>query len=413
MRLPKIYYGWYITGTLAITETVSFGVLYYAFSVFITPLEATMGWSRSEITGALSLAFLVSAFAGFGVGYWLDKYGARFLMTLGSILATLLMFAWAYADTLRDFYLVWFGIGLCMSAVLYEPAFVVVANWFDKHRSMALAIVTLLAGFASTIFLPLTQWLIDIQGWQMAIISLGLILGVTTIPLHGLVLRSSPDEMGLQLDGAEPPDDDLLDIPKTGVSLHDALRTTSFWAFVFSFSVALLASSAIRVHFIPYLQELEYSAADAAWLAGLIGAMQVLGRLIFAPLERRLDTRHLVAALFIIQTVAMVILFFAELRASVMLFVVIFGASYGATTLARPVLLADLYGRAHYGRINSVSSFVLVLSLTAAPIGAGILYEQFGSYQPVIVILVILSILATGSVFFIKDRQHDTTLRTS
>lgn len=413
MRLPKLYYGWYITGALAITETVSFGVLYYAFSVFITPLEAAMGWSRAEITGALSLAFLVSAFAGFAVGYWLDKYGARLLMTLGSILATLLVLAWSSVDTLRDFYLVWFGIGLCMSAVLYEPSFVVVANWFDKHRSLALAIVTLLAGFASTIFLPLAQWLLDMQGWRMAIVSLGLILGVITIPLHGLVLRPSPASMGLQLDGAAKPDASLPDAPKTGVTLDAALRTGSFWAFVFSFSIAMLSSSAIRVHFIPYLQELEYSAADAAWLAGFIGAMQVLGRLIFAPLERRLNTRLLVAALLIIQTLAMAILFFAQFNISVWLFVVIFGASYGAVTLARPVLLADLYGRAHYGRINSVSSFVLIMSLTAAPIGAGILYEYFGNYQPVIVILVVLSVFGTGAVFFIKDREYDTALHTT
>ena len=88
-----------------------------------------------------------------------------------------------------------------MSAILYEPAFVVVAKWFEKRRSTALMVITLAAGFASTIFLPLTARLLALYGWRQAMVILAALLAVTTIPLHALVLRRAPADMGQAVDG--------------------------------------------------------------------------------------------------------------------------------------------------------------------------------------------------------------------
>src|SRR5690606_5518533 len=110
-----------------LTEITSWGILYYAFSVFLTPIKNSQGWSVAEITGAYSLALLLSGVAAIPVGRWLDRHGPRVLMTIGSVAATALVVAWSRVDSLLGFYLVWAGIGLAMAAVLYEPAFQVVA----------------------------------------------------------------------------------------------------------------------------------------------------------------------------------------------------------------------------------------------------------------------------------------------
>ena len=128
LRASFSYYGWRIAGTLAFTETVSWGVLYYAFAVFVVPIQEEMGWSPTAITGAYSLGLLVSALAAPLVGRWLDRHGPRALMTLGSTLGTVLLLAWASVEDLWVFYLVWVGIGLAMAATLYEPAFAVLAK---------------------------------------------------------------------------------------------------------------------------------------------------------------------------------------------------------------------------------------------------------------------------------------------
>ncbi|MBV9354806.1 MAG: MFS transporter, partial [Chloroflexi bacterium] len=202
--LPRTpFYGWLLVGGLGVTEVISWGVLYYAFGVFLTPMEQELGWSRGATTGAFSLALVLSAIAAIPVGRWLDRHGARLLMSLGSCLAVLLVLAWATATTLPAFYLIWAAIGVVMAALLYEPAFAVVAVWFDRKRARALTAVTLIAGFSSTIFLPLSGWLVQVQGWRPALVSLAIILAVGTIPVHALLLRRRPEDLGLHPDGAD------------------------------------------------------------------------------------------------------------------------------------------------------------------------------------------------------------------
>jgi MFS family permease len=146
-RPGGLYYGWLLVGTLGITETISWGVLYYAFSVFLTPMETDLGWSRAATTGAFSLALVISGVSAIPVGRWLDRRGPRLLMTVGACAGTLLTLIWSRTNDLPSFYLLWAAIGLVMATVLYEPAFAVVAVWFEHKRTRALTAVTLIAGF--------------------------------------------------------------------------------------------------------------------------------------------------------------------------------------------------------------------------------------------------------------------------
>ena len=148
------YYGWRIALALAVTETVSWGILYYAFAVFIRPMELDTGWTRTQLTGAFSLALLLRGAMAVPVGIWIDRHGARLLMSVASLLAGALVILWSQATSLPMFYLVWVGLGVCMAALFYEPAFTVIAGWFRRQRPRALALITFVAGFASTIFLP-------------------------------------------------------------------------------------------------------------------------------------------------------------------------------------------------------------------------------------------------------------------
>ena len=136
--------GWGIVGALSVTETVSWGILYYAFAVFLIPMQDDLGFSTAELTGAFSLALLVSAIAGIAVGRYLDRHSPRGLMTAGSIAGTLLVLAWSEVDGLAAFYALWLAIGLVMAVVLYEPAFTVLAKWFpdaDQRRRAMTALV--------------------------------------------------------------------------------------------------------------------------------------------------------------------------------------------------------------------------------------------------------------------------------
>lgn len=400
MRGKSVYYGWYIAAALAVTETISYGVMYYAFTVLLTPMEAEFGWSRSELTGGFSLALLIAGAVAFPVGSHVDQHGARGLMTIGSILGSLLVVAWSQVTTLSGFYLVWAGLGVCMALVFYEPAFTLMTIWFTRRRSTALAVITFTAGFSSTIFIPLTDALLRTFGWRQSVLLLAIFMAVTTIPLHALILRRRPADLGLYPDGEA----NALDPRRAvvNVSLSAALQSRYFWLLTLAFSLGILATAAIRVHFIPYLIEAGVDASTAAFASGSIGIMQVAGRVVFAPLDHRLAARVLVAGIFGLHAVAMTVLLVPPSLLTIGMFIVLFGAAFGAQTLARVSIIAGQFGSAYYGRISSVMSIFLTLAGTAAPVGASLIYDRAGSYQPVLWIIVGLALLAAGIVMLAR-----------
>lgn len=397
----NLYYGWWITITLAITETISWGIVYYAYSVLITTLEAEFGWSRAQVTGAFSLALLISGGMAVPVGFYLDRYSPRALMTIGSITASILIIAFAYVQTLTQLYLVWIALGITMSTILYEPAFVVVAKWFEKRRPTALMIITLVAGFASTIFLPLTARLLSLYGWRQAMILLGALLAVTTIPMHAFVLRRSPADVGQVVDGAEPTSSKVdLASSVPSLSVGQVLRKPAFWWLALSLSIGTMAAIGIRVHIIPFLEDRNYSPEYAAWIGGIIGAMQVLGRIIYAPAGSRIPSSIMVGIIFGLQAIAFVILWLVPTTTGVWVFVVLFGAVYGAGTLARPAILADQFGSAQYGRISSIQYVFQTVATTSSPYIIALMYTAAGNnYNPALIMLIVLSVLSIGAAF--------------
>ena len=406
-RQQPVYYGWAIVGALAVTETISCGVLYYAFAVFMVPIQAELGWSQVAITGAFSLALALSGLAAVPVGRWLDRRGARLLMTAGSCVAALLVLAWASVSQLTTFYAIWAGIGLCMATLLYEPAFAVVTQWFVRQRSRALAIITFVAAFASTIFAPLSAWLIGAYGWRTALVILAIVLAAGTIPLHALVLRRRPQDLGLALDGgaAGAAVAGHTSIERS-TSLHAALRGHSFWWLTGAFMLTNLAAIATTVHLVAYLTSRGYGAGFAATATGLIGAMKLPGRLLFAPLDARFSRRTITTTLFGLQGLALLVLLFAPGTAGVLVFVALFGGATGATTLARPALLAEFYGPLHYASISGVLALALAGAQALAPVSAGALRAGLGGYEPVFILLAVLSLAAAGAIFLADAAQQ-------
>jgi len=389
LRTAWAHQRWRIALSLAVTETISYGILYYAFSVFLKPMEAELGWTRAELTGAFSLSFLVMAAMAYPVGLWVDRHGPRALMTIGSIGASALVIAWSRATHLIELYVIWAGIGVCAAAVLYEPAFAVIAQWFRRDRGAALTLVTLAAGFASTIFIPLADALLGAFGWRAAVLGLGVFLGCATVPLHALVLRRRPDT----LEAADLPPDSpgLLD-----VAFGHALRDRTFWVLTVSFGLSSLSAAAIRLHFIPYLIDTGIAPGLAALATGAIGVAQVLGRLLFVPLDHRLTSRQIAVGVLGLQTVAHALLLTGASAIALGGFVLLFGAAQGAGTLVRPAMLAERYGSRHYGRISSVMAMILTVTATVSPWAASLLYDQLRSYTVVLWLILGLAVVATG-----------------
>jgi MFS family permease len=405
-----MYYGWVLMVTLGVTETISWGILYYAFAVYLSPMESELGWSRGDLTGAFSLALLVAGLAAMPIGRWLDRHGPRLVMTLGSIAAALLVLAWSQTHGLPQLYVIWAAIGVTMAATLYDPAFATASRWFERQRVRALTIITLVAGFASTIFIPLAGWLVQVQGWRQSLVTLAIVLAVGTIAPHAVLLRRGPEDIGLHPDGAPPPPATLEAQPVAGMAVGQALRHPSFRWLTTAFGLSTICTIAVGLHFLPYLRDRGYDATFAAGATGLIGAMQVLARLLMAPFANRANPRLFAASMFALQPLSLLALLLVRSTPGVFLFVVLFGVQRGLNTIARPALLADLYGRAQYASIAGVLQFVISLTQAAAPVGAGVAYDALGSYEPILWAFAVISAAAVVAVLPAK-REPDEALQ--
>jgi MFS family permease len=376
--------GWTIVVVLAVTETVSWGVLYYAFAVFLPAMERSLGWTKTELTGAFSVGLATSALAAVPVGRWLDRHSPRPLMTLGSVAGALLVLAWSRVHDLVLFYLVWAGIGLAMACVLYDAAFTVITKSFREQRRRALTVVTLAGGFASFVFSPLSNRLIDAQGWRDALISLAAILAVTTAPLHAFFLR-------------RPPRDAEGDAQVLVRGDRGATRSAAFWYLTTAFVLSSFAVSAVAVHLIPYLLAGGRTASFAALAAGLMGLMQVPGRIVFATVARALPPRIEAPAIFFLQGAGIAVLALTAAVPGVIVAVCLFGMANGMATLVRATALADAYGPAFYGSIAGTAAACATAARAVAPVAAAGGYVAFGGYAPVLWLLVAGSVLAAFS----------------
>ncbi len=403
--MKRPYYGWILAVVLGFTETVSWGVLYYAFSVLILPTSQEMGWSRAEVAGALSAMLVVSGVAGLLVGRWLDEHGPRLLMTAGSIVAIPLVLAWSQARDLAFFYAVWIALGVAFAMVNYGPAFATMIVWFRRDRSRALTLVTLVAGFSSTIFVPLTAWLVSVQGWRQALVTLAVILALLTIVPHALLLRRRPADIGMGVDG-DPPDghpDAPVATPELSHSFREALQHPTFKWLALAFALFALGIG-VPVHLVAYLGDHGYSFAFAAVATGGIGASQVVGRLLFAPLERRLQPRTVSLLIYLGQPFAVLILLLVPSAIGVIAFVVLFGAARGAETLVRSTIVAGLYGPRRIASIAAVLTFATTITQAIAPVSLGAVYDNAKTYAPGLWALVALSCVAAGAVY-LGDRR--------
>jgi hypothetical protein len=348
-------------------------------------MQHALGWSKTELTGAFSLALATSALAAIPVGRWLDRHSPRPLMTLGSLAGAVLVLAWSQVHDLFLLYLIWVGIGLAMACVLYEAAFTVVTKWFRERRRRALTAVILVGGWASFVFSPLSNWLIDVQGWRNALISLAVILAVilaaTTVPLHGLFLRPAP-RPNEPLAPALVPGDPRALPAEPAIAVGAAVGSSAFWYLTAAFVLSSFAISAVAVHLISYLLDAGRSAGFAAFAAGLMGLMQVPGRIVFASAAVVLPRQYEVPAVFLLQGAGLAVLAAATDIAGAVTAVCLFGMANGMATLARATALADAYGAAHYGSIAGVAAACATGARAVAPVIAAGAYIAFSGYTP-------------------------------
>jgi MFS family permease len=369
--------------TLSLTEITSWGILYYTFSLFLGPMEHELHWNQASLTGAYSLALLVSGLMAVPIGRWLDRARTpRALMAAGSLLGVVALVVWATVTSLPVFYALWVALGIAMAATLYEPAFTTVAAWFPR-RERALTVLTTLGGFASVIYLPVAALLVEHMGWRTALLALAALLALGAALPHAILLRPFPAAPHVASN-------------RTSAPRKSPWRAWRFWQLVAGFTLAQLAISALVVYLIPYLGKQGLSAPQAATASGLVGVTAFGGRII-ATLRSTPATRaSITAVLFLALALGIVVLTLAHDTVGLAAFIILFGAGFGVFSPARAGLVADRFGTASFGRVNGQLALAITLARAAGPTLVGVLLLRGTSYTTIFWLLAAL--VAVGAV---------------
>lgn len=381
-----------VLATLCLTQIVGWGVLYYAFPVAMPEITSEEGWSRTAVMGAFSLALIVAAIAGIVVGRLIDRRGPRLVMTAGSVLGAVAMLVVSWAPSIGWFVAGWLISGLAQSAVLYPPAFAALTRWYGTARVRALMVLTVVGGFASTVFAPLTAGLLDVMGWRQAFVVLAAILAITTIPAHAWGLRAPwPD-----IDGSAHR---YADRPRRHAYARGVMRSRPFLALVLSMTLAAFAFGSAAVNLVPSLTAQGWTATAAAWALGVTGAAQVLGRLGYARIAIRTSPRVRSLAVPLLAAAPVVALALTVTHGAVVVACVAFGILRGMFTLVESTAISDRWGIRDYGRLYGVLSAPAVTALAIAPWAGTVIADRLAGYPSLFLVLAAILGLSAAAAF--------------
>jgi MFS family permease len=362
--------------SLSLAQLVSWGITFYSIAVFVVPMRDELGWSRTALSTGITIGLVVSGLCAPWVGAQIDRGRAWPVMTGGSVLGSAAVAAWAFVSTPLEFWAVSVAMGVAMSCTLYEPGFAVLSRTMGDDAPRGILKMTLVGGFASTVFVPLAHLLVEAGGWRQAVLILAVVNLVLSAGIHAVVLAPS----FAPRDGA-PSRRAVAD-----ASPRSAIADRRFWALLGAFAAYNVAFTAMTFHFLPLLEERGVERDAGVLLFMLIGPLQVAGRLLLFSRGGGIDSRRIgrgvfgaSAPLFLLAALAgadMVLL---------VLFVAVYGVVNGISTVVRGTVVRDIFGARNYGAISGALTLPTTLARAAGPAIGAMLWSLDGSYAPMLI----------------------------
>ncbi|MGH8782482.1 MFS transporter [Paraburkholderia sp.] len=380
--------GMVATWALAVAQLVSWGSIYYAFSLFVVPMETAMGWSRTATNGALSMGLLISGLAAYPMGTWIDRGHGRHVMVCGTVLAAAMLALWSQAHSLAMLFVVWAGLGVAMAATLYDPVFAVITRDFPGTFRTKITLITLVAGFASTVFIPLTQVLVDGFGWRGALLTLAAGNLAVCLPVHVFAIRrDAPRE---DRSGHE-----VASRAVNAAATRRALRTPAFWALAMCFTAYYATFAALTFHLVPLMTERRASPALILTTMAVIGPAQVLARVLWFTLGRNVRPAVIGVVITAAFPMSVVVLMIAGTSpAWLILFAIVYGGANGMMTILRGTIVQDVMWTEGYGAVSGLLSMPSNVAKGIAPITAAAIWTIGGSYVAVEWTVLLVSLIS-------------------
>lgn len=345
---------------LGVTMTIGYGTLYYSFSVLAPEITREFGWSRSFVFGVFSFGLLAGAIAAPVLGRLVDRLGARLVLCVGSVAAAVALALFAVMDNAWHFVAITLGAEFIALAVQYDAGFAALAQSHGRNARAHITLVTLIAGFASTVYWPLLQWLLTVMTWRDVYLVLAAMNLLIALPIHLALPKTRVDN------AAQPTESG----PSVDVTLPGD-RTRQMVLMAIAFAAGGFVISAVGATLLVLMGDLGYATGIATLAGSLIGPSQVAARLI-EYIRRNLFSPPLTAII----AAAVMTLGIVSLAGSLLVpatgfalgFALLYGAGQGLTSIVRGVLPLHYFGAAGYGKTVGTLSAVRIVVSALAPV---------------------------------------------
>ena len=401
----KYHYGHVIAATCFGIQSVGVGT-YFSYGVLFNPLIDEFGWSRTSISGAASMAFLLMGLLGIGVGRLNDRFGPRVWMTISGVFYGLGYFLMSRLESvwqLYFFFTIIFGIGLSTIDVI---PLTTIARWFIRKRGIFTGIVKVGTGAGQMVIPFLVSILIIRYGWRNSSVIVGVAVLIILVAIAQL-LRRDPGQMGLLPDGDAPGATDSPVAETEGLTLREALRTRQFWTICAAMLSIVFCLMTVMVHIVPFAREINVSPTMAAGLMSTIGGVSMAGRFFSGIALDRIGSKRVMIFCFILLIAVFLWLQIATRLWMLYLFAVIYGLSHGGFFTSFSPIVAEFFGIKSHGVLFGITMFCGTFGGAMGPITAGYVFDVTGAYTGAIWICTLISLIGFGLVATLKPAQEE------
>ncbi|MCZ6614895.1 MAG: MFS transporter [Chloroflexi bacterium] len=409
---PRFYYGWVIVAVVGLASFAQSAEAMPVLGVFLKPITEEFGWSRSLFTGALTIGTLLGGVLAIGIGPMIDRYGGRWILTIAITIVGTALILTSRINALWQFYLLQIvarmvGMGVVMLAIQ-----VAIPKWFIAKRGRAVAIGQVGLTFGNVVTPLYAQLLVRVADWRAAAATAGAVMLALSILPTAILLRRSPEDMGLLPDGVSPESDvngqhvssAASKRPRSEVSLtvRQVVRLPSFYLLVLSFGMVMIAAPGMFLHLIAYLTDQDLSPGIAVTVMAVVAGSAALGSVGFGLLAERYSTRLLLSMDLVLMAGGYLFLLAANSPTLALLWGLYMGIVQGGIFTMQQVVLADYYGRESLGAVRGVVWPVQTTANAFGPLASALAYDINGSYGLIFGVFGLLGLLAALCVFLAK-----------
>ena len=388
----RFFYGWAIVGVGFIANVGSSFALASTLSIFLKPLTADLGVSRGVFSLLRTGEGIIGALIAPVVGTLVDRHGGRWLMALGAAIVGIGYLLLGHVENFTQFGLIRLTlVTLGDSMMGYMVVNVIIAQWFLRRRGRALAFSSMGVGFAKVCMPIIAAWLIVSVGWRESWMVFGIATMALVVAPALLLVKRSPEEMGLNPDGAAAPlagDGSTEAQRKSQSSIEsevvwtrrEAMETRAFWLLVITFGIASVGVTGLNLHVYPYVTDLGHPPVIAATVMSVIASMQLASPLAWGLLAERMDIRLAAVLRFVVQAVGLGLAILTGNIFCLYAGFFLYGIGLGGNLVLPEILWANYFGRRSLGKVRGLGVLISHMMAAAGPPFFGFLYDLTGGY---------------------------------